>query len=98
MTTELDDARNLVRLYDEQCRMTSDLASDKEHITGARIDAVLTKGAELTAACEAFRRRYYPRRGRVIVGLWAVSTVSKTGRSARMVLDLFDEYRPKAAS
>ena len=38
-------------------------------------------------ACEAFRRRHYPRAGRVICALGMVSTLSPKGRRGRVVFE-----------
>lgn len=66
------------------------------HPTGAMAQEVLDKGAELDAACETFRRRYYPRKHRVIVGLRTVMAVSRTGRSVTTVLDGLRDARVTA--
>lgn len=81
-----DEARRLVALYDERCRMVSAMAR-AEHPTGAMAVAVMAKGDELNAACETFRRRHYPRRSEVFVGLWAVMVASKTRRRVETVFD-----------
>ena len=91
MTTHDADARALVALYAERVALTKAMAESAQP-TGVMADAVLAKGAELDAACERFRRRYYPHRHRVAVGLYAVFSVSRTGQ-ARQILDLSDEYR-----
>lgn len=80
------EARELVALYDERIALTREMARHP-HPTGAMAQAVLDKGAELDAACEAFRRRHYPRRHRVIVGLRTVMAASRTGRSVTTVYD-----------
>ncbi len=80
MTTERDAALHLVALYDERVAMTKAMAQH-ERPTGQMADAILAKGAELDGACEEFRRKFYPRRHRVIVGLRSVFTVSKTGHT-----------------
>ena len=92
-----DEARTLVALYDERCRMASAMAR-AEHPDGAMAEGVLAKGVELDTACEAFRRKHYPRRAEVFVGLWAVVVASPSRRRVMTVLDLFDEYRQAAAS
>lgn len=79
-------ALDLVQLYDERIALTHAMAQHP-HPTGAMAQEVLDKGAELDAACEAFRRAHYPRRHRVIVGLRQVIAVSRTGRSTQLVLD-----------
>ena len=83
--TERTDALALVALYDERIALTKAMAEHPQP-TGAMAQAVLNKGRELDEACEAFRRRYYPRRHRVIVGLGIVMTVSRSGRSITTVL------------
>lgn len=86
-TTQADKttaALHLIALYDERVALTHAMA-EHPHPTGAMAQAVLDKGAELDAACEAFRRRYYPRKHRVVVGLRTVMTVSRTGRSVTTV-------------
>lgn len=92
-----DEARALVALYDERCRMASELAR-AERPTGAMAEAVMAKGDELNAACEAFRRRHYPRRAEVFVGLWSVMVASPSRRRVTTALDLFSEYRQATAS
>lgn len=92
-----DEARALVALYDERCRLNHDLAT-AERPSGAMVDAILSKAAELDAACEEFRRCHFPRRYEVFVGLWSVMVRSKGVRSTVTVLDLFDEYRTEVAA
>lgn len=79
-------AAALVALYDERIALTRAMA-EHPRPTGAMAQGVLDKGAELDAACEGFRRRYYPRRHRVIVGLRRVVTCSRTLRSMTTVYD-----------
>ena len=86
MSVEQDAARALVALYDERVAMTKAMA-EHPRPTGAMAQAIMDKGAELDAACEAFRRRYYPRRHRVIVGARTVMAVSRTARSIVTVYD-----------
>ena len=86
MSAEQAAARALVALYDERVAMTAAMARHP-HPTGAMAQAILDKGAELDAACEVFRRRYYPRRHRVIVGARTVMAVSRTARSIVTVYD-----------
>ena len=83
--TERTDALALVALYDERIALTKAMA-EHPRPTGVMADRALAKARELEAACEAFRRRYYPRRHRVIVGLGIVMTVSRSGRSITTVL------------
>ncbi|HEX6514795.1 MAG TPA: hypothetical protein VF049_04430 [Nocardioidaceae bacterium] len=73
-------------LYAERLALTRDLAH-AERPTGKDAQAVLDKGAELDAACEVFRRRFYPRSGRAVVGLYAVMVSSPGGRRTRLVYD-----------
>lgn len=84
--TEREQARGLVALYDERIALTHAMATHPRP-TGAMAQAVLDKGAELEAACEAFRRAYYPRRFQVIVGLRRVLAVSRHRRSVVTILD-----------
>ena len=90
---ERAEAAALIALYDERIAMTKAMAQHP-HPTGAMAQAVLDKGAELDAACEAFRRRYYPRKHRVLVGLRTVMAASRTGRS---VVTVFDPEIPRVA-
>jgi hypothetical protein len=86
MTYAAPTPADLVALYDERVALTHAMANHP-HPTGAMAQAVIDKGAELDAACEAFRRRHYPRKHRVCVGLRAVMAVSRTGRSVVTVYD-----------
>ena len=88
-----DDAVRLVELYDERVQLTHRNARS-EHLTSPMVLEVCAVGDRLDEACEAFRRRHFPRRGRVCVGLWTVMTVSPTGRRTHVVLDLFSRYQP----
>jgi hypothetical protein len=80
------EAVALVALYDERVAMTHAMA-EHPRPTGAMAQAIMDKGAELDAACEAFRRRHCPRKHRVIVGLRTVMAVSRTARSIVTVYD-----------
>lgn len=73
-------AAALVALYDERIAMTKAFASDP-WATSDMVRDILDKGRELDAACEDFRRRYYPRAHRIIVGLRTVMAASATGSS-----------------
>lgn len=84
--SRMDEARALVALYDERIALTRAMADDP-HPTGAMAQAVLDKGAELDAACGEFRRRHFPRRHRVIVGLRTVMAVSRTASSVTTIYD-----------
>lgn len=88
-------ARRLIELYAERVELAKDMAHSPAP-TGAMAQEVLDKGAELDAACEAFRRRFCPTAGRVTVGLYAVMATSPKGRNTHTVLDLFEEYQPAA--
>lgn len=79
-------AADLVKLYDRRVELARAFAQAPRP-TGVMADAVLAAGEELDAACERFRRDYYPRRHRVIVGLRYVMVVSKTGRSREVVYE-----------
>lgn len=76
----------LVSLYDERRAMTKALA-EHERPTGAMAQAVMAKGDELDAACEAYRRKHYPRRHRLFVAGRQVWRVSRTGRVAELIFD-----------
>lgn len=89
--TETEEARNLVALYTERRRMTAEMANHPRP-TGAMAQAVLDKGAELDAACEAFRRKHYPRKFRVVVGGYAVLWTSRTNRSIGTIYEGFAEF------
>jgi hypothetical protein len=80
------DAAALVALYDERVRLTHEMAAS-DHPTGAMAQEVLAAGRALDYACEAFRRRYFPRRAEVIVGLRIVMVCSKTRRNVESVYD-----------
>lgn len=84
--TQVDAARALVALYDERIALTHAMANHPQP-TGAMAQEVLDKGAELDEACEAFRRRYYPRKHRVLVGLRTVMAASRTARSVVTIYD-----------
>ena len=91
------DGRALVALYAERVQMSAALART-EHLSGAMVEEVIAKGAELDSACEAYRRRYYPRRSAVICAGYTVLVCSATRRNVESVLDLHDEYRPHHAA
>lgn len=97
MTDHDTAARDLVRLYAERVRLTRNMAH-AERPTGDMAVAVMDKGHELDEACEAFRRRFYPRSGRVCVGLYCVMVSSPAGRRVRTVYDGFDEYADARAT
>lgn len=80
-----DEARALMTLYDERVELTRQM-SRAEQLTGAMVEAAIAKGDELDAACEAFRRKHYPRRFRVVSSGGEVFTVSRTGRVKMVVV------------
>ncbi len=80
------DARALVALYDERRALTKAMA-EADRPTGAMVDEIFAKGDALDAACEAFRKRYYPRKDHVIVAGRTVMACSKTRRSVTTVYD-----------
>ena len=94
MTTHDADAARLIELYQdlrtinkrnaERCGLAWD---DPERLTGAHIDAAFAVSDRLDEACEVFRRRHYPRAGRVICALGMVSTLSPKGRRGRIVFE-----------
>lgn len=90
-------SRRLVELYAERVRLTRLMAAAQSP-TRQDAEAVLDAGRALDKACEAFRVRFYPRRHRVAVGLYAVFTASRTGASVETVLDLADEYLPAVSA
>lgn len=93
--TPTTEAAALVALYDERVALTRAMANHPAP-TGAMAQAVLDKGAELDTACEAFRRRHYPHKHRVIVGLRTVMAVSRAGRSIVTVYDANERERMSA--
>lgn len=84
-----DAAAELVRLKDDYyaaLKVSGDAARD-DRLTRAQVDAVLVAGRAVDAACEEFRRRYFPRAGRVICALDMVCVASPAGRRTRVVYD-----------
>lgn len=64
------------------------VAADKhagQDTSRATIEASLAAHKRLDDACEAYRRRHYPRAHRIVAVFGEVFTVSKTGRSIRRV-------------
>lgn len=51
------------------------------------IESVFAASDDVDAACEDFRRRFYPRSGRVICALGSVMAVSPSGGRTRTVFD-----------
>jgi hypothetical protein len=88
--SEITAARHLVALYEERVALTKAMAEHPSP-TGAMAQEVLDKGSELDHACEDFRRIYYPRRHRVLVGLSQVMTTSRNGRNAQLIFDGFTD-------
>jgi len=81
LSSEVEEATHLLALYDERVALAKAFAvSDRP--TGAMAEAVMAKGAELDARCEAFRRKHYPRRYRVLAVQGMVFSVSFTGRTS----------------
>ena len=89
MTTHDADAAHLVELYDDMWRIhhVNARRADESTLTGAHLDEALAAGDRLEAACEAFRRKHYPRRGRVFVGLRQVMTAGASSRGVKCVFD-----------
>lgn len=85
----LDAARELVWLKDRYYAAVhmSGQASRLDELTGAEVEAVLETGRIVDDACEAFRRRYFPRSGRVVVALGMVCVASPGGRRTRVIYD-----------
>lgn len=85
----LDAARELVWLkerYYAAVRLSGEAARVDE-LTAVELDAVLATGQVVEDACEDFRRRYFPRAGRVVCALGMVCVASPTGRRTRVVYD-----------
>jgi hypothetical protein len=90
MSAEALDAQRLLEL--------SQAAVDVDHadavkaeagtLTGTDLDASIAAHRECAQACEAFRRRYYPRSGRVIAALGGVHVMSPKGRRGRIVAEV----------
>lgn len=90
-------AHALIELYDQRIALTMAFAR-ADRPTGAMAREILDVGTRLDVECERFRRRFYPRRAEVIVGLWTVMVCSPTRRSITSVLDLSKEYGPRDAA
>lgn len=73
----LSDCARLVELH--AAAVTADRHVGQE-TTRATVEASLAAHKELTDACETFRRRCYPRAGRVVAVFGEVFTVSPAGR------------------
>jgi hypothetical protein len=86
------EAARLIERYDERIRLTqrNAEANERDELTGAMVDEVLDIGHQLDAACEAFRRRHFPHRRRVAVGLWQVFVTYRNEHQS--VLDLSSHY------
>lgn len=80
-SSEAAEAAHLLALYDERVKLAKQFA-DHDRPTGAMANAVMAKGAELDTQCEAFRRKHYPRRYRVLAVQGMVFSVSFTGRTS----------------
>ena len=81
---EQQAALHLIELYDERWALTKAMNAEP---TLATAEATLAKATQLATACETFRRRYYPRKHRVVVGQRTVMAVSRAGRSVVTILD-----------
>ncbi|MDE9364545.1 hypothetical protein PZ938_02925 [Luteipulveratus sp. YIM 133132] len=77
-------ASYLVDLYADRVEMARQLRQQVD-LTGADASRVTDHGEHLDAACEEFRRAFYPRAGRVCVGLYDVLVASKAGARVRNV-------------
>lgn len=89
-------ADRLVELYAERIRLAHAMAT-AERPTRVDAEAVLAAGRALTQACEAFRRRHYPRRAEVIVGLYQVIVCSPSRRRTVTVYDGTARHAPVTA-
>lgn len=85
----VDEARHLVELKDiyYAALKASGAAAEANSLTRVEVDAVLTAGHAVDAACEDFRRRYFPRAGRVVCALGMVCVASPAGRRTRVIYD-----------
>lgn len=81
LTSEAEEATRLLDLHDQRVALAKSFA-DHDRPTGAMAAAVMAKGAELDAECEAFRRKHYPRRYRILAVQGTVFSVSFTGRTS----------------
>ena len=90
-TTHDAEAQHLVDLYDEKWRIIHENAQRPTdgpgRLMGAHLQDAIDAGKRQDEACEAFRRKHYPRAGRVIVGLRIVSVHSPKGQRGRIVFD-----------
>ena len=94
MSAHDTDARHLIDLYDQRCRLSKQVA-EATHPTAAMCAAVLAKCDELDVACSAFRGVHYPDAEDVFVGLWALLVKGGSRGDISTVLDLFGEYRAR---
>jgi hypothetical protein len=76
------DAQRLVDMHAEAVRCDKRSA---ENTTRETIERSLAAHKRHDVACEAFRRRYFPRAHRVVAVFGEVFTVSRTGRSIQLV-------------
>ncbi|QIS19564.1 hypothetical protein [Nocardia terpenica] len=68
-------------------------AASRRGLTGADVDAFHDAMEEITARCEVLRRRFYPRRHRLIVACGVAMVVSRTYRSREVVWTRPDRRR-----
>lgn len=76
------DARHLTDLH--AAAVTADRHAGQD-TTAATVQASLAAHREPDEACEAFRRRHFPRSRRVVAAYGEVFTLSSTGVSIRLV-------------
>ena len=85
------DAQRLVDLYDAKWKIIHENAQRPTdgpgRLMGSHLQAAIDAGKRQDDACEAFRRKHYPRAGQVIVGLRMVSVLSPKGQRGRIVYD-----------
>lgn len=60
-------------------------AANARGLTVADVDAMCTAMAELDARCEVLRRRYYPRRHKLVIAIGAAMVMSPTFRRREVV-------------
>lgn len=84
---ETTAAASLVALkgtYYAAARASGD-AARADRLTSVEVEAALAAGRAVDEACEDFRRRFYPRAGRVITAAGEVLTISPRGARIRRV-------------
>jgi hypothetical protein len=80
-------AATLIHLKDKfyEASQRSGCAARAGHLNRDLVQAVIDAGAAVDKAGTDFRRRFYPKAGRVVCANGEVFTVSPAGRSTRLV-------------